>query len=84
MSENSTGGTKRLYRSRKGQWVAGVCAGIGEYFGVDPNMVRLVWAIVTIFTVGVGILLYLAAWIILPEEGEDSSIAETWVTKRKS
>ena len=85
MSENSrSGGTKRLYRSRKSQVVAGVCAGLAEYFNVDANLVRLVFAVVAVFTAGVGVLLYLAAWVILPEEGEDTSIAETWVHKRRS
>jgi phage shock protein C len=80
MSEND----KRLYRSRKGQMVAGVCAGLAEHFGVDVNLVRLAFAIVTIFSAGAGLLVYLAAWVILPEEGEDTSIAETWMSKRRS
>jgi phage shock protein C len=79
MSEND----KRLYRSRKGQMVAGVCAGLAEHFGVDVNLVRLAFAVFTIFF-GVGVLIYLAAWVILPEEGEDGSIAEGWVNKRRS
>jgi phage shock protein C len=79
MSENN----RRLYRSRKGQMVAGVCAGLAEHFGVDVNLVRLAFAVFTIFF-GVGVLIYLAAWIILPEEGEDISIAEGWVNKRRS
>jgi phage shock protein C len=80
MSEND----KRLYRSRKGQMVAGVCAGLAEHFGVDVNLVRLAFAIVTIFSAGAGLLVYLAAWVILPEEGDDTSIAETWMNKRRS
>lgn len=79
MSEND----KRLYRSRKGQLIAGVCAGLAEHFGIDVNLVRLAFAVFTIFF-GVGVLIYLAAWIILPEEGEDTSIAESWVNKRRS
>jgi phage shock protein PspC (stress-responsive transcriptional regulator) len=80
MSEND----KRLYRSRKSQMLAGVCAGLAEHFSVDVNLVRLVFAIVTIFSAGLGLLIYLAAWVILPEEGEDTSIAETWMNKRRS
>ncbi len=83
MSETSNGGPKRLTRSRKGQWVAGVCSGLGDYLNMDPNLIRLGFAVLTVFG-GVGILLYLAAWVILPEEGEDTSIAETWVNKRRS
>jgi phage shock protein PspC (stress-responsive transcriptional regulator) len=83
MNETSGSGPKRLARSRKGQVVAGVCSGLGEYLNVDANLVRLGFAVVTIFG-GLGILLYLVAWVILPEEGEDTSIAETWVNKRRS
>jgi phage shock protein PspC (stress-responsive transcriptional regulator) len=83
MNETSGGGPKRLARSRKGQVVAGVCSGLGEYLNVDANLVRLGFAVATIFG-GLGILLYLVAWVILPEEGEDTSIAETWVNKRRS
>jgi phage shock protein C len=82
MTEYSSN-SKRLVRSTKGQWVAGVCAGLGESFNVDPNLVRLVFAVLTIFG-GAGILIYLAAWIILPEEGEDTSIAQTWIGKTRS
>lgn len=83
MSEYNNGNAKRLHRSRKGQMIAGVCAGLAEHFGVDVNLVRLGFAVFTIFF-GVGVLIYLAAWVILPEEGEDTSIAETWMSKRRS
>ncbi|MBV9444734.1 MAG: PspC domain-containing protein [Streptosporangiaceae bacterium] len=83
MSEINNGGPRRLHRSRKGQVVAGVCSGVGEYLNIDANLVRLGFVVLTVFG-GMGILLYLAAWVILPEEGEDTSIAETWVNKRKS
>jgi phage shock protein PspC (stress-responsive transcriptional regulator) len=57
---------RRLYRVRGGGIIGGVCAGIAEYFGVDPAIVRLAWA-ATIFLGGTGILAYLLAWIIIPE-----------------
>ena len=77
-------GTKRLYRMREGRVVAGVCAGLAAYFGIDPTLVRLAFALFTIFG-GAGVLLYLIAWIVIPEEGGDgSSIAETFVSKRRS
>lgn len=84
MSEPSSNGTKRLYRARDGRVVAGVCAGLAAYLGVDPTLVRLGFALVTVFG-GLGVLLYLCAWIVIPEEGGDgASIAETFVTKRRS
>ena len=59
---------KRLYRSRKDKVLAGVCGGIAEYLDVDPVVVRLVWAILTLISMGMGLLAYLIAWIIIPEE----------------
>jgi phage shock protein PspC (stress-responsive transcriptional regulator) len=64
--------------------IAGVCAGIGNYFGIDANVVRIIFAAVTIFTAGAGALVYLVAWAVLPEEGEKSSIVENYLNKKKS
>ena len=74
-------GTKKLIRTRDGRLVAGVCSGIGQYLGVDANVIRLVFALITVFTAGFGILLYLAAWVVVPEEGEPTSIAEKMIKK---
>jgi len=81
--DNGSSGGKRLLRIRQGRIVAGVCAGLGAYFGVDVNLVRLAFGVFTVFY-GLGILLYLIAWLILPEEGEDGSIVESFVSKRTS
>ena len=61
---------KRLYRSTQDRMVAGVLAGIGEYFNIDPTIIRLMFVIllfISFFTVS---LLYLVAAIIIPNEGE--------------
>ena len=79
---NINNGTKRLYRRRKGRIVAGVCAGLAAYFGVDPNLIRLAFAVLTVFG-GTGALLYLIAWAVIPEEGEGASIVESVVSKRR-
>lgn len=63
---------KRLYRSRKDRMLGGVCGGLGEHIDVDPSIIRLVWVIVTIFSFGIGIIVYLVAWIIVPDEPEGS------------
>jgi phage shock protein PspC (stress-responsive transcriptional regulator) len=60
---------KALRRSRTDRRIGGVCGGIGEYFGIDPNAVRLIWIVATVFTMGIGVLLYLLAWLLIPEEG---------------
>jgi phage shock protein C len=82
MNEPS-GGTKPLYRLRHGRLVAGVCAGLAAYFGIDATLVRLAFAVLTVFG-GLGILLYLCAWVIIPDETDGTSIADNFVNKRRS
>jgi phage shock protein C len=57
---------KRLFRSRKDRIIAGICGGIGEYFDVDPNIIRIIWLLVGL--TGTGIIAYVLAWVIIPEE----------------
>ncbi|MHB9143778.1 MAG: PspC domain-containing protein [Symbiobacteriia bacterium] len=59
---------KRLYRSRRERMVSGVCGGIADYFNVDPTLVRVIWVLVTLTSGGLGLLAYVAAIIIVPEE----------------
>jgi phage shock protein C len=80
---NDANGGKRLVRTRDGRVVAGVCSGLGEYLGLDANLIRLILAVVTVFSAGVGALAYLAAWVVIPEEGEKTSIAENVVNKNR-
>jgi phage shock protein PspC (stress-responsive transcriptional regulator) len=56
--------------------VAGVCAGIAEYFGADVTLVRVAVAAIAVITGGAGALAYLVAWAIMPEEGQKTSIAD--------
>jgi phage shock protein PspC (stress-responsive transcriptional regulator) len=58
---------KRLFRSKKDRVLGGVCGGLGNFFTIDPVLVRVLWAI-SFFVGGVGFLAYLVAWIIIPEE----------------
>ena len=57
---------KKLRKSSTNRMLAGVCGGVAEYLDVDPTVVRLIWAGVTILG-GAGILAYIAAAIIMPE-----------------
>jgi phage shock protein C len=82
-SMNGMDGRKQLIRPREGRMVAGVCAGIGEYFGVDANIVRVLFAALTIFSIGAGALVYVIAWAVVPEEGEKQSIAEGYISKKR-
>ena len=78
---NEINQTKRLVRARKGRILAGVCAGIAEYVGIDVTVIRLIFVVLGVVTAGVGVLVYLAAWIVIPEEGEEQSIAEGMIKK---
>jgi phage shock protein C len=60
-------GVKRLYKKEDGKIIAGVCAGIAEYFKLDPTVVRLAWLIFSAFA-GSGIFIYIVAAIIMPGE----------------
>jgi phage shock protein C len=76
--------TKALVRSRNGRMVAGVCAGLADYFGMDVTLVRVIVAVIAVITGGVGILAYLAAWAIIPGEGEKTSIADNLVGSKQN
>jgi phage shock protein PspC (stress-responsive transcriptional regulator) len=80
MTENNGIGGKRLLRRRDGRMVAGVCAGLAVYFGIDVKLVRLGFGIFSVFY-GLGILIYLIAWAILPGEDEDGSILESFLKR---
>ena len=58
---------KKLQKSQTDRKVCGVCGGIAEYINVDPTVVRLLWALITLGTVGVGLLAYIIAAIVMPE-----------------
>jgi phage shock protein C len=70
------GSSKLLMRRRDSRMLAGVCAGIAEYFGWDVTLVRVTWAVISVLTGGAGVLAYLAAWVIIPDEGQKAPIAE--------
>ena len=54
---------KQLVRPREGRMVAGVCAGIGQFFGIDANIVRIIFAVLTVFSAGAAALVYrLPGW----------------------
>lgn len=70
---------KKLTRSNKNKMLCGVCAGLGEYFGIDPTIVRLIFIIFGLFK-GSGLLIYLIAAVVMPvdlsnyeDESEDVS-----------
>jgi phage shock protein C len=66
---------RRLERSREDRVIAGVCGGLGEYFGVDAVLIRIA-ALVLVFAGGAGILLYAIGWIAMPDAAESSGAGE--------
>ncbi|MCA9866736.1 MAG: PspC domain-containing protein [Anaerolineales bacterium] len=58
---------KRLTRVEDGRMIAGVCAGLANYLGVDATVVRLIFVLLALFAAG-GVLLYLILWLIMPME----------------
>jgi phage shock protein C len=80
MADMSYLADKKLERPRSGRCVAGVAAGLGQYFGIDTNLIRVIFVIAAIAG-GFGALVYLAAWLLIPEQGEPASIAEKILSK---
>jgi phage shock protein PspC (stress-responsive transcriptional regulator) len=60
---------RRLYRSRRERIIAGVGGGLGEYFDVDPTIVRLLFVLATVLG-GIGVIVYIVLWLIMPREDE--------------
>ena len=56
---------KKLYKSSKNKMISGVCAGIAEYFNIDPSIVRLIWAFAALWG-GTGVVAYIICAIVLP------------------
>lgn len=69
--------TKHLYRSQTHKVLAGICGGLGEYWTVDPVVLRLLWIFVTVFTgFAPGIIAYVLAIFVVPVKPEGSSVFE--------
>jgi phage shock protein PspC (stress-responsive transcriptional regulator) len=73
---------RRLERSRSDRKIAGVAGGLAQYFDLDPIIFRIGFIILTVLG-GSGLLVYVAGWLILPEEGKDESIAAEVLRNRR-
>jgi phage shock protein C len=71
---HTTSGSLPLRRPVHDRMLAGVGSGIADYLGVDETLVRLAIVVATVFG-GAGIAVYLAGWLLIPEEGSDQSLA---------
>jgi phage shock protein C len=67
---------RQLLRPLDDRIVAGVCSGIGRYFGIDPVLIRVAFALLAVVTWGVALIAYPLTWFLMPEE--PSPAAPTW------
>jgi phage shock protein C len=64
---------RRLYRSRTDTIIGGVAAGLAAYLNADPALIRIAWAVLVVVTGGVALVVYIVAWVVVPEEPETLS-----------
>ena len=62
--------TKKLYKIEEGKKLDGVCGGLAEYFNVDTTLIRLIFALLTLSTGGMGLIGYLICAVIMPKKSE--------------
>jgi phage shock protein PspC (stress-responsive transcriptional regulator) len=72
----------QLRRSADDRMLAGVAGGIARYLNVDVTLVRVVIAALTLLT-GAGAPMYIAAWLLIPADGEEQSVAAAWIDRRR-
>ena len=75
-------GTGQLRRSGDDRMLAGVAGGIARYLNADATLVRVIIAALALFT-GAGAALYLAAWLLIPADGDDQPVAAAWLASRR-
>jgi len=73
---------RQLRRSGDDKMLAGVAGGIARYLNADVTLVRVIIAALVLFT-GAGAALYAAAWLLIPEDGDDRSVAAAWIAARR-
>jgi phage shock protein PspC (stress-responsive transcriptional regulator) len=66
---------RRLYRSRRDSVLGGVCGGVADYLDMDPSIVRIIWAVLTLVTGGLFLVLYIVMWIVVPEGPSAATVA---------
>jgi phage shock protein PspC (stress-responsive transcriptional regulator) len=74
---------RQLRRSADDRMLAGVAGGIARYLNADVTLVRIIIAALALFN-GLGLALYAAAWLLLPEDGADQSLAAAWIAGRQN
>lgn len=59
---------RKLMRSKVNRMICGVCGGIGEYLSIDPTLVRLIWILCSLASCGTGLIVYIVAAVVMPED----------------
>jgi phage shock protein C len=70
-----------LRRSRNGRLLGGVCRGFADYAGFDPVLVRLVLVLAVLLGFGSGLLLYIAGWLLIPEDGTPNAWLDRYISQ---
>jgi phage shock protein PspC (stress-responsive transcriptional regulator) len=81
-AETGIGSSDHLVRLRSGRMLAGVAAGLADWFDVDPTLVRVAFVALALLG-GVAVPIYLAAWLLIPEEGTEVSVAEELLARER-
>jgi phage shock protein C len=77
------GDEERLHRCDRGRMLAGVAAGLADYFDVDPTLVRIAFVALA-FLGGLAVPLYAAGWLLIPDEETDTSVAEELLARERA
>ncbi len=80
---HATAGEDRLHRCRNRRMLAGVAAGLADYFDIDPTLVRIAFVALALLG-GLAVPLYLAGWLLIPEEETDVSVAEELLARERA
>ena len=72
---------RKLYRASDNKWLGGVCGGLAKYFNTDPLLVRLIWVLITLASMGVGIIGYILFWLFVDIEPTQYALSKQYVTR---
>ncbi|MCL5409830.1 MAG: PspC domain-containing protein [Patescibacteria group bacterium] len=83
MAKEATSTFNRLYRSQSDRMLGGVAGGLGEYFGIDATLIRLIFIFLTIFG-GSGVIIYILLWILVPVQSDAAEASNPKVIKERT
>lgn len=75
---SETKNLSKLYRSEKNKVLGGVCGGLGEYVGIDPTIIRIIFVLLALFGGG-GVLIYFILWVVMPPKSKLGKKSETYI-----